>query len=72
MNHAQIAEFCFIEVQSVKTTLQRVRERYGAASTTQCLAMAIAREEIVIDHDGVCYAATISKAIEDEDLALSA
>lgn len=53
-----------LTVQAVETTLKRARERYAVGTTVEALVIAIAREEIGLTHDGVCYtpAATVVRS----------
>jgi DNA-binding NarL/FixJ family response regulator len=55
MTYNQIAEKCVVEPSTVKNTFAEARKRLETSTTTQCLLLAIAREEIGITHDGIAF-----------------
>jgi len=54
MNYKDIAEKEVISEHTVATTIRNAKEAYNAANTAQCVVLAIAREELVLNHDGSC------------------
>ena len=55
MRLEEIAAVCVVQTQTVKDAMVDVRSRLGAKNTAEALALAIAQEELALDHDGVCY-----------------
>lgn len=55
--YAQIAHACGVSIKTIENQLSMARKRIGATTTAQCVVIAIAREELGIDHDGNCYVA---------------
>lgn len=61
MTSEQIAKSCFVSHNTVRSTFSAARARIGATTTVQCVIMAIAREELGLDHDGNCYVPNIGQ-----------
>lgn len=55
MTSEQIAKSCYVTANTVRSTFTEARKRLGATTTVQCVIMAIAREELGLDHEGYCY-----------------
>jgi len=55
MTQEEIAKECYVVKSTVKSTIGEARERLEVKTTLQCLCVAIAREELGLDHDGVCF-----------------
>lgn len=53
--YAEIAEICFVSIETVRGTLTKARERMGANTTAQAAVIAIAREELGLTHDGLVF-----------------
>ena len=51
----QIARECFVSVNTVRSTVVDARARLKANNTAHCIIIAIAREELGLDHDGNCF-----------------
>ena len=54
MTYQEIAENSYVTVRTVTSALESARKRLEVNNTLQCLAKAISREEIGLDHEGVC------------------
>lgn len=52
----KIAQAFCVSPLTVKNTFARARERMGATSTAHCVVLAIARELLILDHEGVVHA----------------
>lgn len=53
----EIAKELFISEATVRTTLASAKERLGAHTSMHTIVLAISREELGIDHNGVCFVA---------------
>jgi DNA-binding CsgD family transcriptional regulator len=51
----KIAQAFCVSPMTVKHTFARARARTGAASTAHCVVLAIAREQLILDHEGVVH-----------------
>jgi DNA-binding NarL/FixJ family response regulator len=56
LQNPEIAEQCFISLSAVKDGLEKARERLGARTTTQAVAMAVSLELIVFDVNTATFA----------------
>lgn len=57
----QIANFLFISHNTVRSTFTSARKRLKASNTTQAVVLAIAKEELCLNHEGYCYTPEIEK-----------
>lgn len=57
--HKKIAEECFVSPKTVTSAFTNARSRLEASTTAQVIVLAIAREELGITHDGVCFVPSI-------------
>lgn len=55
MTYNQIAEKCCVTIDTVKATISKARNRLEAQTSLQCFSIAVAREELGIDHEGVAF-----------------
>jgi DNA-binding CsgD family transcriptional regulator len=55
MRLEEIAAVCCVQIGTVKDAMLETRSRLGAKNSAEAVALAIAREELALDHDGVCY-----------------
>jgi DNA-binding NarL/FixJ family response regulator len=55
MLHKQIAEKCCVTIDTVTSAFSEARKRLGTNTTLQLYAMAISREELGLDHNGVTF-----------------
>jgi DNA-binding NarL/FixJ family response regulator len=55
MTYEEIAKTSFVTKNTVRSTFTSARKRLGAETNTQCVVMAIAREELGLSHDGICF-----------------
>lgn len=55
MTYEQISQYAHVEISTVKSTFAKARTRLNTSTTMQCLVIAISREEIGIDHNGVAF-----------------
>ena len=55
LTYEKIAKECFVTKKTVSTSMEFARKRLGTKNTLQCLAVAISREELGIDHEGYTF-----------------
>lgn len=58
MQRPEIAACCFVAVSTVKQTLDEARDRLGARTLPQAVAIAIAFELLAVDGAGFAYPAS--------------
>jgi hypothetical protein len=67
MTYQQIADECVLDRGTVHNTITSARQRLGGVSTIQALLIAIAREELGLTHDGICFLPIERPQSEDPD-----
>lgn len=55
MSYKEIAKDCFVSINTVESTFLNARKRLEVKTNLQCFSVAISREELGLDHDGVCF-----------------
>lgn len=55
MTYEEIAKDSYVALTTVTAAISKARQRLEVRTTLQCFAVAIAREELGIDHDGCCF-----------------
>lgn len=55
LTSGKIAEVFCVSDSTVRSTFAKAKERLGATTTVQAVVLAIAREELGLDHEGFCY-----------------
>lgn len=55
MTYEEIAETSFVTKNTVRSTFTAARKRLYAKTNTQCVVIAIAREELGLSYDGICF-----------------
>jgi DNA-binding CsgD family transcriptional regulator len=55
MTSGKIAGVFCVSDNTVRSTFAAAKERLGAKTTVQAVVLAIAREELGLQHDGFCY-----------------
>ena len=62
MQRTQIAKHCFVAPATVSTTLALTRQRLGARTLPQAIAIAIRSDLLVLGPDGITFVANDSLA----------
>jgi DNA-binding NarL/FixJ family response regulator len=55
LSYKEIAKECTVSVETVRATFINTRQRIGANSNSHAIVKAVARNEIEISSDGVCF-----------------
>lgn len=55
MTSGKIAGVFSVSDSTVRSTLASAKKSLGASTTAQAVVLAIAREELGLDHEGFCY-----------------